>query len=140
MSNTRRLNSAPPPASFPPVTGLPPAANQPDAGQLIGQAIAAVIRRDMPDALARAIWQVHPPRMCAPCLGAFTAWEEAHQDLIAAAMTTAAGSDTPQDWRSHLPEEIRPLVPNVERSVTSVNGTEVCKDHLEPVRAEALAG
>lgn len=134
MSNTHRLRPAP--ESGPPMTALPPA-GRPDGARLIGQAIAGVIQRELPQALAGAIWRVHPPRMCAPCLAAFDAWERGNQEPIAAAMTAAAqDGGAPQDWRAQLPEELRGLVPNVERSVTTVNGTEVCKDHA----AETLAG
>ena len=115
---------------------------RPDAGQLIGhavgQAVATALQRDMPQALAQAIWQVHPPRMCARCIDAFNQWEAENGDLIAAAITAAgppAQPGMPPDWRPHLPEELQPLVPAVERAITAVNGTEVCKDHA----SEALS-
>ena len=115
---------------------------RPDAGQLIGHAVgnavAGVIQQTMPAALAQAIWQVHPPRMCAWCLAIFCKWEQDNADLVKIAVAAAsegAQPGQPLDFRPHLPEELRPLVPNVERAITAVNGTECCKDHA----TEALA-
>ena len=100
--------------------------------QMLAQALASVLRQ-VP---VQAITQQH---LCAQCVLARMAWGASHDGDVRAAIGRAAqaagisGDEavTAQlDPAPFLPEEIRNSMPPLQEAVTTVNGTDVCADHV----------
>ncbi len=137
-------SSAETPAAFS-ANGNSPAVRTADGVAALAEMIA-----QMPEANARALAmvlqqvqvQVQPP-LCAHCASARLAWQSAHERELKAAASAAAaahglGEGDPRigqlDPAPFLPESLRPGgsqgIPPLHRSITAVDGTEVCSEHM----------
>lgn len=117
----------------------------PTAAQQTAQGIGVLI--NLLIGVQQAIGQIaQQQRYCAQCLAARIQWENAHgQELRAAvekARQAAGIPDTEQlpagfDPSPFLPENLRPgsgqAMPAVQLKLTTVNGTDVCAQHIPGV-------
>lgn len=74
------------------------------------------------------------PRLCATCLVARVQWEHANRPALEKAMAelraAVEAGEQPTDMGAYLPDEVKASMPQVNPSVTSINGTECCAGHL----------